>query len=88
MVLRAASEDELVLADEVEELVRHRKGTTHRLIGNREAVPMEAIARLVPDLATRDVFVSGSPGFVRDAVAMAEHAGVPAEALHQEVYAL
>ncbi len=88
VVLRAASEDELVLADEVEELVRHRKGTTHRLLGNREAVPMEAIARLVPDLAARDVFVSGSPSFVRDAVAMAQHAGVPAEALHQEVYAL
>lgn len=88
VVLRAASEDEFVLADEVEELVRHRKGITHRLVGSREAVPMDDIARLIPDLAKRDVFVSGSSGFVRDAVAMAERAGVPADALHQEVYAL
>ena len=88
VVLRAASEAELVLADEVEELVRVRKGTTHRLVGNRDAVPMESIVRLIPDIAKRDVFVSGSTGFVRDAVAAVQRAGVPADALHQEVYAL
>jgi len=88
VVLRAASEDELFLADEVEELVRHRKGVTHRLVGNRDEVPMASIARLIPDLAKRDVFISGSSDFVRAGAAMAREAGVPAHAVHQEVYAL
>ncbi len=88
VVLRASSEEELFLADEVEELVRQRKGVMHRLIGSRSDVPMEAIARLVPDIAKRDVFISGSAEFVRDAVDMARHAGVPAEALHREAYVI
>jgi len=88
VVLRATTEEELVLVDEVEELLRHRKGTLHRLIGDRESVPLDSIVRLVPDIAKRDVFISGSEGFVRDAVAMAVEAGVPSHALHQEAYSL
>jgi predicted ferric reductase len=88
VVLRARTEEELVLVDEVEELLRHRKGTLHRLIGDRESVPLDSIVRLVPDIAKRDVFISGSEGFVRDAVAMAVKAGVPSHALHQEAYCI
>ncbi|MHB2029017.1 MAG: ferredoxin reductase family protein [Acidimicrobiales bacterium] len=86
VVLRASSEEELLLAGEVDELVRHRKGVTHHLIGSRDAVPMDMIARRVPDIAKRDVYVSGSESFVRDVVAMATRAGVAKEALHQEAY--
>ena len=88
VVLRASSDDELFLADEVEELVRQRKGVTHRLIGSRHDVPMDTIVRLVPDLAKRDVYISGSAEFVRDAVAMAHQAGVAPEALHHEAYVI
>lgn len=88
VVLRARSVEELILDDEVEELVRHRKGTLHRLIGNRQLVPLESIVTLVPDMAKRDVFISGSESFVRDAVAMAQRAGVPEHALHQEAYSI
>jgi ferredoxin-NADP reductase len=47
---------------------------------------MDIIARRVPDIAKRDVYVSGSESFVHDAVAMATKAGVAKEALHQEAY--
>lgn len=88
VVLRVTREDELILADEVEELVRQRKGVTHRLIGSRREVPMEAIAAVVPDMRERDVFICGSESFVRDAVALAHRVGVAAAAIHQEAYAL
>ena len=88
VVLRARTDDDLLLDDEVEELVRHRKGTLHRLIGSRQVVPLNSIVKLVPDMAKRDVFISGSESFVRDAVAMALRAGVPSHALHQEAYSI
>ncbi len=88
VVLRATRDDELFLADEVEELVRFRKGVTHRLVGSRRQVPMEMIAQLVPDIAKRDVYVSGSVEFVHAAMSMARRAGVAPDALHHEAYAI
>ena len=88
VVLRASREEDLILEDEVEELVRVRKGKVFRLIGNRETVRLESIVELVPDIAKRDVFISGSESFVRAASSMARKAGVDAEALHQEAYTI
>lgn len=88
VVLRARSHEELILDHEVEELVRLRKGTLHRLIGNRQQVPLDSIAPLVPDIAKRDVFISGSESFVHDAVAMVLRAGVPSHAVHQDSYSI
>ena len=88
VVLRASREEDLVLADEVEELVRIRKGVVHRLVGGRETVRLDQITKLVPDMAKRDVFISGPEDFVRDASTMARRAGVDAKALHQEAYSI
>jgi len=88
VVLRVRSEAESILAKEVEELVRIRKGNFHQLIGSRSDVALDSIVRLVPDMAARDVFISGSESFVRDCVAMAEEVGVPPHALHQEAYSI
>lgn len=88
VVLRASKEEDLILADEVEELVRHRKGTVYRLIGNRRDVGLASIARLVPDMKKRDVFICGPESFVHDAMEMARRAGVPADALHHEAYSI
>ncbi|NNN00987.1 MAG: hypothetical protein HKL86_04055 [Acidimicrobiaceae bacterium] len=88
VVLRATREEDLVLANEIEELVRHRKGVLHRLVGSRSEVQLSSITKLVPDIGRRDVFVCGSEAFVRDAVAFAREAGVAPEALHQEAYAI
>ena len=88
VVLRASSEEDLILVNEVEELVRIRKGQVHRLIGSRDVVRLDSIVKLVPDMAKRDVYISGSEEFVRDATAMARLAGVEAQAIHQEAYSI
>lgn len=88
VVIRASTEEDLILMEEVEELVRIRKGDVHRMVGSREVVRLESIADLVPDIAKRDVFISGSPDFVRDASLMARGAGVPSEAIHEEAYSI
>lgn len=86
VVLRTSREEDLVLLDEIEKLVRHRKGVLHRLVGGRDDVSLDTITALVPDIARRDVYVSGPEGFVREAAEMARRAGVADEALHQEAY--
>lgn len=88
VVLRASNEQELVLSEEIEQLVRHRKGTIHRLIGSREEMSLESITRLVPDIAKRDVFICGSEGFVNHATDVAQRAGVTSDALHHEAYSI
>ena len=88
MILRASSPDELVLASEVAELVRHRKGTVHELVGSRTEVRMDRLAELVPDLRQRDVYVVRPGGFVHRVVAVALRLGVPKKAVHFEVYSL
>lgn len=88
VVLRASREQDLILASEIEELVRHKKGEVHRLIGHRNEVSLDVIKQLVPDISQRDVFISGSEGFVASAVNFAHRAGVAPGAVHQEAYAI
>lgn len=88
VLLRAPTEEQLVLRDEVAELVRRQKGTLHELVGSRDEVgdARQILRRLVPDIATRDVFVCGPEGFVHHAVAAARSLGVPSGAVHYEVF--
>jgi predicted ferric reductase len=90
VILRAARPEDLVLAGEVRELVQHKRGTLHELVGRREqaSVTGESLRRLVPDLDRRDVFVCGPEGFVDDVVALVGSLGVPEEAIHHEAFAL
>jgi ferredoxin-NADP reductase len=88
VILRASSTEELALASEVSELVRHRKGRVHELVGPRSEVRVDRLAELVPDLANRDVYVSGPEGFVDRVVSTALRLGVPKNSLHFEVYSL
>ena len=88
VILRASSTEELALASEVAELVRHRKGRVHELVGSRSQVRVDRLSELVPDLANRDVYVSGPEGFVDRVVLTALRLGVPKDSLHFEVYSL
>ncbi len=85
---RVSTEEHAALAGEVEELVRRRRGTLHVVAGNREDVSLHRVARLVPDLRQRDVFVCGPESFVESMRQVLVGEGVPAEAVHYEVYAL
>ncbi|MFZ2055945.1 MAG: ferredoxin reductase family protein [Acidimicrobiales bacterium] len=88
VILRASSTEELVLGSEVAELVRHRKGRVHELVGSRSEVRIDRLSELVPDLRNRDVYVSGPEGFVDRIVATVLRLGVPRESVHFEVYSL
>jgi predicted ferric reductase len=88
VILRASTPGELVLASEVAELVRRRKGRVHELVGSRDEVRMDGLCELVPDLRHRDVYVAGPEGFVNRVVASALRHGVPKDSVHFEVYSL
>lgn len=88
VIVRASTEDQLVLREETATLVRELGGTLHELVGPRSATggPRRFLRRLVPDLARRDVYVCGPLGFVRDVVAAARALGVHRRCVHYEVY--
>jgi predicted ferric reductase len=88
VILRASRPEDLVLASEVVELVRHRKGRVYELVGSRSLVSFDRLAELVPDISQRDVYVAGPEEFVHRAVATVSHLGVSQDAIHYEVYAL
>jgi ferredoxin-NADP reductase len=79
-----------VLGTEVRELVKHRRGRIHELVGSREEAAIDEVSlpRLVPDLAQRDVYVCGPEGFVTSIVDTARNLGIPDEAIHHEAFAL
>jgi len=90
VVLRATRAEDLVLAKEVAELVRYRHGRLHEVVGTREQAGLDdkSLARLVPDLRDRDLYICGPAGFVDDTVDLAKRLGVPDEAIHHEAYVL
>ena len=79
-----------MLGQEVLDLVRHRRGQLHTLVGRREQAGIDerSLRRLVPDLDRRDVYVCGPEGFVAGIVDLVKRIGVPDEAIHHEAFAL
>jgi predicted ferric reductase len=90
VLLRASRPEDLVLGKEVSELVRHRRGQLHELVGSREQAGIDerSLRRLVPDLHRRDVYVCGPEGFVTSVVDLVGRLGVPDESIHHEAFAL
>jgi predicted ferric reductase len=88
VIMRAPSQEQLVLRDETATLVRKLGGTLHELIGTRTATgtPRRFLRRLAPDLHERDVYVCGPPSFVRDVVSAARALGVHRSCVHYEEY--
>jgi predicted ferric reductase len=79
LIYRASSWQDVVFKDELDAIARSRGGTVHYLIGSRAECPLtgELLARLVPGLRGRDVYVCGPPGMVSAAVGALRAAGVP-----------
>lgn len=88
-LLRGSRREDLVLGHEVHADVRRRGGRVHEVVGPRERVGLDAtaLARLVPDVASRDVYVCGPDGFTEAFLSAAHAAGVPATHLHHESFA-
>ncbi|HEY5198994.1 MAG TPA: ferredoxin reductase family protein, partial [Solirubrobacteraceae bacterium] len=94
LIVRAVSDDELVLGDELDRIARRRGSRVHRLVGDHrdpacaDLLCADALGRLVPDLAERDVFVCGPPQMMRAVRVSLGAAGVRSRHIHWERFSL
>ena len=100
LVYRIRSEQERILVDELITLAGRRQArffvvTGHRVSDRPSWLPqdaahlgdVEALRQLVPDVASHDVFICGSPGWMNAAERAVIAAGVPREHVHIERFA-
>ncbi|MGN6613149.1 MAG: ferredoxin reductase family protein [Angustibacter sp.] len=97
VIYRVGSQSDLVLADELLDLTRAKGGRVVAVVGHRNRerdswLPAEAghigdaeaLRRIVPDVAERDVYVCGNPAWMDTVIAAAHEAGVTPGAVHHE----
>jgi ferredoxin-NADP reductase/DMSO/TMAO reductase YedYZ heme-binding membrane subunit len=86
VLLRASSEDDLLLGDEVRALTRAYGGRVLGAFGSRGHVTLDhqTLRGSIPDLPERDVFICGPETFTNAVVRAARRAGVAPERLHVE----
>jgi predicted ferric reductase len=88
VLLRASTDEQLLLADEVRALTRERNGRVLAAVGSRNNLTLDpdTLRTNIPDLARRDVFICGSEPFTEAVATAARRAGVPPARLHIEGY--
>jgi len=97
VIYRVGSQSDIVLGDELLDLARAKGGRVVAVVGHRirdraSWLPVdsahlgdaEALVRIVPDIADRDVYICGHPTWMDSVIAAAHEAGVPPEAVHHE----
>jgi ferredoxin-NADP reductase/DMSO/TMAO reductase YedYZ heme-binding membrane subunit len=86
VLLRASSEDEVVLGKEVRELARARRGRVLGAFGPRHYMTFDpaTLRANIPDLPERDVFICGPEPFTKMVARAARRAGVAPARLHLE----
>ena len=97
VIYRVGQQSDIVLAGELLDLTRAKGGRVVAVVGHRNRdreswLPVdsrhlgdaEALTRIVPDIAQRDVFVCGNPAWMDTVIAAAHEAGVPRDAVHHE----
>jgi predicted ferric reductase len=89
VILRGSRREDLVLFDEFAAHVHGRNAQLHTLVGNRHETPVDApaLSELVPDIASRDLYVCGPDGFTEAVVVAAVESGVPEQHIHRESFA-
>ena len=86
VVLRASSEEELLLGNEVMELARARGGRVVGAFGPRHRMTLDphTLRANIPDLPEREVFICGPESFTKVVARAARRAGVARARLHVE----
>ena len=87
VIYRAASEDEVLFRAELDELAQRRGAELHYVLGERrgdELLSAEHLQTLVPDIASRDVYVCGPPRMTEATRASLRRAGVSARHIISE----
>ncbi len=94
LVYRALREDDVILRAELDELASRRGVEVHYVLGDhrgpgaQELLSPAHLQRLVPDIATRDVYVCGPPAMADATGASLRRAGVPRRHVITERFAL
>jgi predicted ferric reductase len=79
VIYRAASEDDVLFRAELDELAHRRGAELHYVLGERrgdELLSAEHLRALVPDIASRDVYVCGPPSMTEAMRTSLRRAGV------------
>jgi predicted ferric reductase len=97
VIYRVSRESDIVLADELLSLARAKGARVVAVVGHRakaraswlpddaaHLTDAEALLRIVPDVAYRDVYVCGNPAWMDLVIDAAHAAGVPADSIHHE----
>lgn len=95
LIYRARSWEDVVFRDELEQLIRDRRGIIHYLIGRRgsaelphDPLSVQTLRRLIPDIESRDVFICGPGPMMQRVDAILRSIGVPDQQIHLERFAL
>jgi predicted ferric reductase len=95
LIYRARSWEDVIFRDELEKLIRERRGAIHYLIGQRgtpelpdDPLSEQTLRGLVPDVASRDVFVCGPASMMQRMQGILRQLGVPEQQIHLERFAL
>lgn len=91
LLYRAGTPEDLILYDELTRIARSRGFGLYPLLGPRTApdpLHHDALRRLVPDVAARDVYLCAPPGLTDLVTGHLMHAGVPARRIHTEAFDL
>lgn len=93
LLYRAGSPADVVLRDELDQIAEIRDARLHYLIGPRgdersDPLSLRRLARLVPDLASHEVYLCGPDDLSATVVRTLRRAGVPRAAIHLESFAM
>jgi predicted ferric reductase len=89
LLYRARDRDQLVFREELDALAAHRRARVVYLLGsNPDLLSARSLARLVPGLADRDIYLCASPGMSTAVRSSLAQAGVPSAHVHEERFAL
>jgi ferredoxin-NADP reductase len=92
LLYRARDPEDLVLAEEIDEIARARGARVHFLVGRRRAstdadhLSLAHLRRLVPDLAAHEVWLCGPDGLAARIVRTLRRAGIPSRRIHHESF--
>jgi ferredoxin-NADP reductase len=93
VVYRALRPEDVILREELDELARRRGAELHYVVGDHrdpgaELLSPERLQQLVPDIASRDVYVCGPPAMTEATRATLDRSGVSRRQIFTERFAL
>ncbi len=94
LIYRVVREDDLVFRHELDALARARGIALYYVVGDHRGpegahrLSPEHLRELVPDIATREVYICGPPAMMRAAEHNVRRAGTPPASIHTERFAL